>query len=251
MREVRSLLVVDAEKFSHHRDAELPGVHLEIRRAVESACERGGLGEMWEGVRFRQSTGDGLLAALPLAAMTQLISPFADELQNVLAEGAPSMRGKGLRPLRMRVALHIGMVDDEHPEAPGISTATTDVNRLLDCEPLRDVLDTSDPDVTFAAVAVSAEAFAMFVQGGYTDLKPSQFTEVRARVKQFDRPAYLFVPKPSRREDEEDGPDAGTAPPTPPAPPGGQSISHFTVNGEGAQNIVGAQISGDLRQDRS
>ncbi|OLT14542.1 hypothetical protein BJF79_18940 [Actinomadura sp. CNU-125] len=157
MREFRSVFVVDAEKFSHHRDAELPGVHLEIRRAVEAACERSGLGEMWGEVRFLQSTGDGLLAALPLAAMAPLISPFVDELQRVLAEAAPRMRGQGLRPLRLRVALHVGMLDDEHSEAAGISTATNDVNRLLDCGPLRDALGTSDPDVTFAAVAVSDE----------------------------------------------------------------------------------------------
>lgn len=249
MREVRSLLVVDAEKFSHHRDAELPGVHLEIRRAVESACGRSGLGATWEGVRFLQSTGDGLLAALPLAAMTPLISPFTDELQDVLAEGAAGMRGKGLRPLRLRVALHVGMVDDEHPEAPGISTATNDVNRLLDCGPLRDVLKTSDPDVTFAAVAVSAEAFAMFVEGGYTDLKPSQFTEVRARVKQFDRPAYLYVPKPSHGE-EGDGPEDGEPAEPPAPPPGGQSFSNVRVSGDGSQHIVGSQIGGGVRQDR-
>ncbi|OLT14543.1 hypothetical protein BJF79_18945 [Actinomadura sp. CNU-125] len=91
----------------------------------------------------------------------------------------------------------------------------------------------------------------MFVEGGFTDLKPSQFTEVRARVKQFDRPAYLYVPKPSRREDGKDRPDSGP-PVEPPAPSTrGQSFSNFKVSGDGSQNFVGGQINGDVRQDRS
>ena len=246
----RALLTVDAEGYSRHRDAELPGLHTEIRHAVECACERSGLRDTWLGLRVLQSTGDGLLAVLPSDATVSLIYPFADRLQDALAESAPQLRARGLS-LRLRVALHVGLVDDEHPVTAGISTATIDVSRLLDCEPLRAALRGSDPNVTFAAMIVSAEAFDLFVRGGHTGLEPSQFTQVRAQVKQFDRRAYLYVPVPSHRAlDHEAHPDP--EPPEPSsAPSGGLSVSHVTVTGNAAQNIIGNQVGGSIRQRRS
>jgi hypothetical protein len=247
---IRSLLVVDAEGFSRNRDVELPSLHTEIRRVVECACERSDLGGVWKAVRFLQSTGDGLLAVLPLDAMVQLIHPFTDRLQDVLAESAPRLRARGLR-LRLRVALHAGLVDDEHPVTAGISTATNDVSRLLDCEPLRAALRDSDPDVTFAAVIVSAEAFEMFVRGGHTGLQPSQFTLGRAKVKQFDRPAHLYIPVHSQCE-RPDGAQRVAAPPARvPGPTGGMSLGNVSVTGDAAQNVIGNQVGGGIRQERA
>jgi hypothetical protein len=133
----RGLLVVDAEGFSRHRDAELPGLHAEIRHAVECACERSGLHDTWQDARVVQSTGDGLFAVLPHDAMVALIHPFTDSLQDILADAATRLRARGLG-LRLRVALHAGLVDDEHPVTAGISTATNEVHRLLNCEPVRE-----------------------------------------------------------------------------------------------------------------
>ena len=251
MPPIKALLVVDAEGFSRNRDVDLPGVHTEIRRVVERACDRSGLGETFRNARFLRSTGDGVLAVLPLDAMPSLIHPFTDRLQDALADSAKRLRADGVR-LRLRVALHVGLVDDEHPITAGISTATNDVCRLLDCDPLRAALRDSDSDVTYAAVVVSSEAFDMFVRGGYTVLPPSRFTPVRAKVKQFDRPAYLYVPVPSRREDPDDGGtgDDGRAGAPSPAPSGGLSVNGISADGDGAQNIIGVQ-AGDIRQERS
>lgn len=251
MPSFQTLLVVDAEGFSRHRDAELPGLHTEIRRVLACACELSGLSQAWENVRFMQSTGDGILAVLPQAAMVSLIHPFADRLQEALAEAAPRLRARGLR-LRLRVALHVGLVDDEHPVTAGISTATNDVSRLLDCEPLRAALRDSDPDLTLAALMISSEAFETYVRGGRTGLQPSQFTQVRAKVKQFDRPAFLYVPAPSHRDhsDDESTPDVALPAPAP-SPTGGMSFGDVRVTGDAAQNIIGAQAGGDIRQERS
>jgi hypothetical protein len=241
----RALLVVDAEGFSRNRDAELASLHTEIRRAVAYACEQSGLRDTWQSVRVLQSTGDGLFAVLPQETMVSLIHPFTDRLQDALAEAAPRLRVNGLH-LRLRVAMHAGLVDDEHPVTGGISTATNDVSRLLDCEPLRAALRDSDPDITFAALIISSEVFDMFVQGGHTGLRPSQFARVRARVKQFDRTAYLYVPAPSARE------LVGESPPElAPAPPGGLSVNHVSVTGDAAQNVIGNQVGGGIRQKRS
>ena len=244
-----ALLTVDAEGYSRHRDAELPGLHTEIRHAVECACERSDLRDTWRGVRVLQSTGDGLLAVLPPDATASLISPFADHLQDALAESAPQLRARG-QSLRLRAALHVGLVDDERPVTAGISSATIDVSRLLDSEPLRAALRDSDPNVTFAAVIVSAEAFDIFVRGGHTSLEPSRFTQVRAKVKQFDRRAYLYVPVPSHRPLDHEPPDAEPSESLP-APSSGPSVSHVTVTGNAAQNIIGNQIGGSIRQRRS
>ncbi|MFF4237245.1 hypothetical protein [Actinomadura geliboluensis] len=248
MEEFRAVLVVDAEKFSAHRDAELPDVHLEIRRALTAAFEASGLGETWQKARFVESTGDGILAVLPQEAVPALVAPFARLLQDELAASAPGLRARGLR-LRLRAALHVGLVDDERAAAPAISTAVIDACRLLDSRPLRDALDHSDPEVTFAAFAFSRELFTAYVEGGRTALRASQVTEVEAKVKQYAKPAYLYVPVPSGRG----RPDGGEKPadPAPPPPASGTSISGITISGDDSQNAFGNTVGGDFRQERS
>lgn len=244
----RSLLVVDAEGFGKHRDKQLPALHTEIREALDAACEASGLGEVWRAADFRQSTGDGVLALLPHEATAALVHPFTDRLQDVLAGAAQRLRADGLH-LRLRVALHVGLVDDRHPVTAGIGTATNDVSRLLDSAPIRAALADSDPDVTFAALIVSAEVFDTYVRGGHVEgLPPSRFTQVRAKVKQFDRPAYLYVPVPSARQDEKAPEPSGK---TPPPAPGGVSISGVTLSGDGNQNVIGSWTGGDVRQERA
>ncbi|GAA3952285.1 hypothetical protein GCM10023085_38520 [Actinomadura viridis] len=251
MPSMQSLLVVDTKGFSGHPDAVLPILHTEMRDALSQACEHSGLGEAWKAARFQQSTGDGVLALLPLDAMEQLIHPFPIRLQEALATAARRLRADGAR-LRLRVALHVGRVDDEHPVTAGISTSTVDVNRLLDCKPLRAALDESHPDVTFTAVIVSSEAFKMFVEGGHTGLHPSQLRPVRAEVKQFDQPAYLYVPTPSWREHPPTS-EPTTLPAPSPAPPsgGGISMGNVEIPGQRSQNSFGNQVGGDYRQERS
>jgi hypothetical protein len=245
----RALLVVDAEKFSTHRDSELRDIHMEIRHVLAAACAGSGLGEIWQAVRFMESTGDGVLAILPHESVSRLIDPFPRRLQEALSASAPALRARGLR-LRLRVALHFGLVDDERPDAPGISTAAIDVNRLLDAEPLRDALSGSDPDVTFAVFLLSAELFATYVAGGRTGLRESQFTKVQVMVKQYERPAYLYIPTPSGTQTSSPPPKDDSARVPPPAS-GAPSISGITISGGGSQNAFGNTVGGDFHQERS
>lgn len=246
----RALLTVDAEGYSRNPDADLPGLHIGIRNAVERACERSGLRDAWQGARVVQSTGDGLFAVLPVDTMPALIHPFPDQLHYALAAEAAGLRAHGLC-LRLRAALHVGMVDDEDPLTGGISAAAIVVSRLLDCTPLRAALRDSDPDTTFAAMIISAEVFEQFVAARYADLPASRFTPVRAQVKQFDRPAYLYVPVPSRCDhDHAPGPEEASSEARP-AASGGVSASRVSVTGRGTQNVIGAQVSGGIRQRRS
>ncbi|MFD0890043.1 hypothetical protein ACFQ08_36335, partial [Streptosporangium algeriense] len=97
MEKYGALLTVDAEKFSRHRDADLPHLHMEIRRALATACTACGLGEAWESARFKESTGDGVLAVLPGETIPTLVESFPARLQEALAEAAPALRARGLR----------------------------------------------------------------------------------------------------------------------------------------------------------
>lgn len=247
----RALLTVDAKDYSRNRDVALPGLHTEIRRAVELACERSGLGEAWRDTRVLQSTGDGVLAVLPYDSTALLIHPFPDHLQDALAQAARPLRADGLS-LRLRVAVHVGLVDDEDPVTGGISTATTEVSRLLDCEPLRAALQESDPDITFAAMIVSAQAYELFVRGGHTGLQPGQLTPVRAKVKQFNQAAYLYVPVPSHREPSGDQPRADTVSgESQPASPDGEQAIRVSVRGNRSQNVIGSHVGGSVTQKQS
>ncbi|MFD0890918.1 hypothetical protein ACFQ08_40765, partial [Streptosporangium algeriense] len=114
------------------------------------------------------------------------------------------------------------------------------VCRLGDSEPLRDALAGSDPDVTFVAFLLSDQVFRDYVAAGRTALRESQFTPVRAVVKQFSEPAHLRVPVPSAVAAPL--PEAG-----PPAQGGGTSISGVTINGRETRNAFGNTVNGDLR----
>ncbi|WP_019631590.1 hypothetical protein [Actinomadura atramentaria] len=248
METFRALLAVDAREFSRHRDVQLPELNTEIWRIVEDACERGGIGPVFAAAPFRQDTGDGLLAILPLEAMAALADSFPRHLQNVLDESAPDLRTREMR-LRLRAALHVGLVDDRRPRSPGVSTAVVDVCRLLDARPLRDALTTSDPDVTYTAFLYSAEVFANYVRGGRTGLRESQFAEVGAKVKQFDRPAYLYVPKPSRRPDPGDSPGDGPGEPAPTRPGAGPVVENVRNRSKNSQVFMGNMTGGSIEMN--
>jgi hypothetical protein len=112
-------------------------------------------------------------------------------------------------------------------------------------------LKDSDPDVTFTAFLLSAELFATYVAGGRTGLRESQFTEVRVKVKQYQRPAYLYVPTPSQGRTSPSAPEDDSARVPSPAAAAAPSISGITISGDGSQNAFGNTVGGDFRQERS
>ncbi|MEU8267582.1 hypothetical protein AB0B89_10465 [Sphaerisporangium sp. NPDC049002] len=199
MSPYRALLTVDASGFGEQPDALLPFLHHEIHAALTSACERSSLKEPWESVSLLQRPGDELVALLPVETLPLLVHPFLDNLQDELARTDQRVHDEDRGPrLRLRAALHVGSVEDDGSGTTGIARAVNDVHRLLNCDPLRDALCDSDPDVTFLAAIISSEAFSRYVEGGRTSLDDSRFTKVRAKAKKFDQPAWVYVPRPSR-----------------------------------------------------
>lgn len=255
---LRALLSIDTEGYSKNPDAALPTLRIAMLNVTEQAIKRSGLIGAWRAARVNQSTGDGFLAVLPHDTIPTLIYPFADHLQRALTEAAPGLRTLGLA-LRLRVSLHCGLVDDGDPVTAPVSSATNVVSRLLDSVPVKDALRLSDPVVTLAAMIVSAEVFEKYVQGGHSILRPSQFQRVRAKVKQFEQVAYLYVPAPSTADEaaadgESPGSDAAStnSSTTPPGPASaGSSSNGVSINGNGSQNAIGNQVSGNFSQNRS
>jgi hypothetical protein len=65
-----------------------------------------------------------------------------------------------------------------------MGTPTNDTFRLLDSKPIREKMDSSNPDVTFLAAIVSQRVFEDVVRAGYTtDLHPDRLEHVIAEVE--------------------------------------------------------------------
>jgi CBS domain-containing protein len=78
----------------------------------------------------------------------------------------------------------------------GSGDARIENHRLLDSEPVRDLLTRSSP-ITRVAGIVSARAFEDAVLSGFTGDDPDLYVPVHVEVKSYRGDAYLRVPKPS------------------------------------------------------
>jgi hypothetical protein len=192
----RALLVVDVKNFSG-----LPGRHhAELTDAIpgilRGAFERCGEVEAWREKRFAESTGDGHSVGFPSAVLPLLLGPFLRSLQDELDYRARVDAGPA--GLRMRASVSVGPVTD--PNRDGVSTGSGDArvenHRLLDSEPVRDLLTRSGPTTRVAAI-VSARAFEDAVLSGYAADPPELYVPVPVRAKTYEGQAYLRVPSPT------------------------------------------------------
>lgn len=192
----RALLVVDVKDFSG-----LPGRrHAELTDAIpgilRGAFERCGEVEVWRDRRFGESTGDGHAVGFPSAVLPLLLSPFLRSLQDELDyRAAVDAHPTGLR---MRASVTVGPITD--PNRDGVSTGSggmrVENHRLLDSEPVKDLLTRSGPTTRVAAI-VSARAYEDAVLSGYAADPPELYVPVPVRVKKFEGEAYLRVPLPT------------------------------------------------------
>ncbi|WP_447007736.1 hypothetical protein ACRAKI_15245 [Saccharothrix isguenensis] len=196
----RAVLVVDTKEFGANSD---PGqAHLVevVPDVVALAFERAGLGRVWQEALFPHNTGDGFGIGFDTRHLPAVVSGFFDALQDVLAERDARLRARdrGLR-LRMRASLNVGPVREAGPggAAAVVGNAVITTHRLLDAQPVRDVLTRSDPDQTFLSVALSQRVFDDVLAAGYATLSASRVVPRFVRIKEYSGTVYLYVPKPS------------------------------------------------------
>jgi hypothetical protein len=246
----RAIFAVDTEKFTRNPSARQPELSDAIPELLASAFERCDFAEIWDTRRFPQGTGDGYVFGVPEERSSFLVHPLLDRLQEVLEEYDQRLRSqdRSLR-LRLRVAIHIGPVPDSGERREGIGTPVNDTFRLLDSELIREELAASNPDITLIAAIVSQRVFEDVVRAGFTPgLPPDRFRHVIAEVagKEFAQPAWMYVPKPSRRSTQAARP--ATPQPLTAAAAVGQEPGGTTIHGNVGNSITGGSFSAEVRQ---
>lgn len=253
----RALLAVDTERFSRNPSARLPGLSALLPEVLQQAMSACDLDEIWRRRRFAQATGDGYVLGTESEYAPFLLDPFLDSLQDELERQDRSLRSEDRRlRLRLRVSVHLGPVPDSGDELRDrVSTPTNETFRLLDAAPTRRALTSSNPDITLMAAIVSQRVFEDVVLAGYTGLHQDRFEPVTAelRNKDFARPAWLYVPRPSRRPPGTDGDgsvgadgERGSAAPAGSPGPGRGTVVAPVFNGQVGSSVVSDQVNGGV-----
>ncbi|WNV82802.1 hypothetical protein [Umezawaea sp. Da 62-37] len=192
----RALLIVDVKDFSavpgaHH--AELTEAIPEILRQTFVRCD---LGHLWNEIKFETTTGDGYVLGFAAKHLPFLLSPFLPALQDELdfrATVQPVLAQP--QALRMRVSVNVGPMTDSGTKrlGDGSGDARIENHRLLDSQPVRDLLARSGPTTRVAAI-VSQRAYDDAVASGFVDDDRERYVSVDVEVKAYRRTAYLRVP---------------------------------------------------------
>jgi hypothetical protein len=195
----RALLVVDMKDFSGERGRDHGRLTEEIPRILRDAFRRRGIIDVWDERRFHGTTGDGYFAGFGSVYLPYLLNPFLVALQEELEyrnRVAPVTAHH--RPIRMRVSVHVGPMTDSGTNAlgDGSGAARVETHRLLDSDPVRELLKRS-AETTRVAAIVSARAFEDAVLSGYAADSPDLYVPAPVQVKTFQGTAYLRVPHPS------------------------------------------------------
>jgi MFS family permease len=192
----RAVLVVDTKEFGGNTDPGQQVLAEVIPDVVQRAFERAGLADVWDKALFPHNTGDGFGIGFSTRHLPAVVSTFFDTLQDVLAERHDRLRARNVR-LRMRASLNVGPVRDPGHDgvAAVVGSTVITTHRLLDAQPVREVLTRSDPDQTFLSVALSQRVFDDVLASGYASLPASRVVPRQVRIKEFNGTVYLYVPK--------------------------------------------------------
>jgi hypothetical protein len=192
----RALLAVDIRDFSGVLGKDHARITDAVPTILRSAFQRCGLAETWHAQRFGIGTGDGYALGLPSAVLPFLLNPFLPALQEELVYRDEV--GADPVSLRMRVSVHVGPVTDSGQGllSEGSGTARIETHRLLDAQPVRELLNRSGPMTRVAAI-VSARVYQDAVLSGYAADAPEHYVLAPVQVKKLVGTAYLRVPSPS------------------------------------------------------
>jgi hypothetical protein len=243
----RAVLSVDVKNFSGVKPADHHEWTEKIPLVLERAFHRAGHATAWDERRFPAGRGDGYVVGFRPELLPILVGPFLDSLQSELAYHHEMRTGSSPSGPRMRVSIAVGPLtdSDEGRLGDGSGASMIETHRLLDSEPVRRVLEESDPDVTFVAAIISARVYEDVVLSGYSATAPTEFVGVPVEVKTYSGNAFLRVPKLSggllERGLAVPGEQPAAAPGSEPVP---QPIS------DGVANTVNGNVSGNVAQYR-
>ncbi len=193
----RGVLVVDTKNFGSNTDPGQAVLAEMIHDVLNVAFERAGLGHVWRDALFPHNTGDGFGVGFDTRHLPAVVSRLFDTLQDVLSERDARLRAQDRRlRLRMRASLNVGPVrEPEGGTAEAVGSTVITTHRLLDAEPVREVLTRSDPDQTFLSVALSQRVFEDVLASGFATLPASRVVPRLVQVKEYAGTVYLYVPK--------------------------------------------------------
>lgn len=195
--ETVAIMVVDTKGFSAHNDLQQEELFKLIPDVLEQACRRCDLDELWDGRQFPDSTGDGFIIGFEPRLLPRVVDSYFEALQAELNYRRPRLKADDIR-LRMRLSLELGPAQQLKDLAGSpVGAAMISTHRIVDADPLRVLLDTSDPEATLLAVAISERVMTDVVLGGRTRRRgASEFAEIDLSIpkKGFAAKAYLHVP---------------------------------------------------------
>jgi hypothetical protein len=190
-------LSFDIRRFSAFTDAQRTRIASEFRDDIEEAFRGTDLQEAWDELEFCQNSGDGIVVGFPERYLRDIVDRLPQALQHRLRE----RHQQGGTRLRMRLGIAVGPVqgiaDSRVDVAP--NQVVIDACRIGDSRETRMLLENSDEDATFLAVAVTSTVITGTIGPDPDWRRASEF--VRASIdmadKQYHAEAYLHVPSPS------------------------------------------------------
>lgn len=192
----RALLVVDVKDFSGRPGRYHDQITEQIPNVLQNALIRCGHSKLRDKVRFHTSTGDWYCLGFNPRYLPFLLNPFLPELQKELEYNNATSRQD--QQMRMRVSITVGPMTDtgRNTISDGSGDARVEAHRMIDAEPVRQLLSRSGAATCVAAI-VSERVYQDAVLGGFTGEDPSLYVPVDVEVKTYRGKAYVRVPKPS------------------------------------------------------
>ncbi|WP_333770485.1 hypothetical protein, partial [Streptomyces sp. IBSBF 2435] len=181
------LVMLDIEGFSLRAVTDQATLHTEMYEAADFALGRAGVDPADRAVQDR---GDGMLILLPATlSPTVLLRELSRGLQDALADHHAKFRDE-LR-MRLRVGLHMGPVI-KHGDR-WTSGAINDLARLVDAQPVKDVLAAATG--AHFVVVVSPELHSSVVVGRHPGIDPAAYLPFDFTTKHREpRRGWVTVP---------------------------------------------------------
>ncbi|QMU73326.1 hypothetical protein [Streptacidiphilus sp. P02-A3a] len=195
-------IAVDVAGYGGNNDRRQSEIQHELPRLLSRAASAAGL----DRTRWRvQPQGDGQVALVPQdEGEPRLVDDYIRHL--VVELRKYNQQRTGAYRMRMRAALHHGPVElADHGFAGRAVVATC---RLLEADQLYQVL-ARRPDADLALM-LSDDIFGTTVGAGHTTFVQEEFDSVLVRKKEYEHPAWLWVPGGAGRQrpDQEAAPAA-------------------------------------------